>query len=248
MMIVALLQFPVKDGNVEKNVETASLLMKGVKADLYLTPEMALTGFEIYDPKSFKLDGEAWEKVRRLSKGRRLGFGGPLYEKGKLYNAYIIFEDGEILHIRKKFMLFKPMNEDKVFERGEMPAVFEIDEMKMSVLICYELRFPELFWKVAKEGAQTIVVPAAWPLSRVMAWRHLLRARAIETSSIVVGVNRWGEGKYGPFGGASAVALPTGESVELGDGMGVLIKELRESVVEEARNFVSWRDRLETFG
>jgi len=245
---VSLLQLSVRDGDTRRNLEMLRLYLRSVKSDMYLTPEMFLTGFVITDePESYSISSDLWSEMAELSRGKTLGIGGPLYEGGNLYNAYLIFHDGKVLNIRRKMMLFKPMLEDQVFSEGEPPGIFEIEGIKFSTLICYELRFPELFWESAKNGAQVFIVPAAWPKSRELAWIHLVHARAIENLGIVLAVNRWGKGRFGPFAGHSTVALPSGEGFEVDNGIGVVIYNLKSEEIEEARNFVAWEDRLKWF-
>ncbi len=55
--------------------------------------------------------------------------------------------------------------------------------------ICYDLRFPEVFRKLALAGSRLIIIPAEWPSSRIEHWRVLLQARAIENQVFIVGVN-----------------------------------------------------------
>ncbi|UXD21636.1 nitrilase [Ignicoccus pacificus DSM 13166] len=245
-MKVALLQVSVKEGDIERNLEMIRLVMNSVVADAYFTPEMALSGFQVDDLETFKIDG-IWGIIKEISEGTVLGMGGPLYEGGKLYNSYLIFEDGKLIHARRKKLLFDLMNERELFSEGEFPEPFQLHGMKFAVVICYELRFPELFWKLARQGVHAFLVPAAWPASRVEAWRALIRARAIENLAYVLAVNRWGKGKYGPFGGYSALIDPSGEGYELGEGVGALVGELDPEVVLKAREFPSWKDRLRYF-
>jgi len=240
---VSLLQLPSKDGDVEANLELLRTILKTVKADLYLTPEMFLTGFEPVEG-NFSING-IWSKVRELSEGKVLGVGGPLEEDGRLYNAYLVFNDKRLVHIRKKKILFKAMREHETFSIGNDPSVFELKGFKFSIFICYEVRFPELFYKPFQEGVEVLVIPAAWPESRVMAWKALVKARAIENLAYSIGINRWGNGKYGPFGGHSSITKPTGESVELGDGIGFLTYSISKEEVLSSRKFPSYEDRIE---
>ncbi len=240
---VALLQLPTKDGDLEANLELLKTMIKHVKAEAYLTPEMFLTGFEVKEG-NFTING-VWSEVRELSEGKVLGVGGPLEEGGRLYNAYLVFDDKTLVSVRKKKMLFEPMKETEVFSVGDEPAVFEVRGFKFAVLICYEVRFPELFYPLFQRGLEAALIPAAWPESRIGIWEALVKARAFENLAYAIGVNRWGSGKYGPFGGHSLVATPSGKAFELGEGMGVLVVELSKGELERAKEFPSYKDRLE---
>ena len=80
-------------------------------------------------------------------------------------------------------------------------------------MICYDLRFPELFRRVTAKGAELIVVVANWPSVRLDHWLTLLKARAIENLAYVVGVNRCGSDPNHQYPGRSVVIDPWGESV-----------------------------------
>jgi predicted amidohydrolase len=69
--------------------------------------------------------------------------------------------------------------------------------IEAAVILCYDLRFPDLTRLLARAGARILFVPARWPVIRDRAWRSLLRARAIENQIFVVGCN--GRGKEGGY-------------------------------------------------
>ncbi|ABU82039.1 Nitrilase/cyanide hydratase and apolipoprotein N-acyltransferase [Ignicoccus hospitalis KIN4/I] len=243
---VALVQMKVTDGNVHANLKRIEASLKYAiehySVEAAFTPELSLTGFSI--PSKEDVRG-AVNRIKELSDGVAIGVGATYFEGDKTYNSYLIVRDGDVLHVRKKFMLFEPMGEHQTFARGEPPTTFYLKDLKFSVLICYELRFPELFARVL--DAEALVVPAAWPSSRKEHWRTLLRARAVEASSYVLGVNRWGEGLHGPFGGWSSSSTPEGETT-LGEGEGLLVTELDKDKIEEWREFPSYKDRLSLLG
>ena len=82
---------------------------------------------------------------------------------------------------------------------------------RLGVAICYDLRFPELFRKLALEGAEILCLPAEWPKPRQEHWRTLLRARAIENQLFVAAANCCGvQGKL-DFFGMSLLLSPRGE-------------------------------------
>ncbi len=81
------------------------------------------------------------------------------------------------------------------------------------MLVCYDLRFPELARAYAVAGAEMLLLAAAWPQARRAHWDLLLQARAVENLLFMAAVNRVGEGRFGPFGGGSAVIAPDGRVV-----------------------------------
>jgi omega-amidase len=81
---------------------------------------------------------------------------------------------------------------------------------RIAIMICYDLRFPELARRLALDGANLLCVSALWPQARIDHWSLLLRARALENQLFVLGCN--GSGKDGKtiFGGRSALISPQG--------------------------------------
>ena len=105
------------------------------------------------------------------------------------------------MHRYDKIHLFKPTLDHKYFSRGKAARTFTLKggsvRLKAGVIICYDLRFPELIRALALQGIQILFVPARWPKARDDAWQTLLKARAIENQIFVVGCNALGsEGGY----------------------------------------------------
>jgi predicted amidohydrolase len=125
--------------------------------------------------------------------------------------------------------------ESRVLAAGAIePVVLELGGFTVGIMTCYDLRFPELARRLVDEGAEVIVVPAAWVAGprKVDHWTTLLRARAIENTVYVVGV-----GQPGPrYSGHSMVVGPLGDVlVEAGEGPAVLHAELDPAEVVSAR-------------
>lgn len=117
----------------------------------------------------------------------------------------------------------------------EPPEVVPVNDFKIATAICYDLRFPELFRDLAFRGADLVIIPSAWysgPLKEDH-WLTLLRARAIENTSYVAGVNLAGS----DFCGRSAVFDPFGiPKAEAGEGTELLVVELEHSRLSEVRS------------
>ena len=198
------------------------------RPELIVMPEMWLTGFDVSE-ESLKVAQEFLSFAESLLKDKTVvALVGtfPEEERGKVFNtAFIRYKDK--LYRRRKRCLFEPMGETELYGIGDFPEVFDFGSFKLGVLICYELRFPELSRKLALEGAHIIVVPAQWPKARVEHWRILLKARAVENQLFVVGVNVVGKGKRESFVGYSGVHHPLGETVlEVGCTKGVFVCEI----------------------
>jgi omega-amidase len=116
-------------------------------------------------------------------------------------NTSLVFSGGRLVHRYDKMHLFTPMYDHKYFSPGKQVGTFTIStrqgRVRAGVVICYDLRFPELVRAMALEGMKIVFVPARWPRVRDDAWFTLLKARAMENQIFVVGCNaRGNEGGY----------------------------------------------------
>jgi predicted amidohydrolase len=119
---------------------------------------------------------------------------------------------GRLIHRYDKIHLFRPSGDHRYFRPGTKIRTFRVAlpgvRITCGIIICYDLRFPELVRAMAREGLEVLFVPARWPAVRDDAWRTLLKARAIENQVFVVGCNKFGE-----EGGWSYAFDPLGEMV-----------------------------------
>jgi predicted amidohydrolase len=119
---------------------------------------------------------------------------------------------------------------------GDNVTTFDIDGLPSSIFICYDLRFPEVFRKVAKQ-VQAIFVIANWPSERVEHWNALLKARAIENQCFIIGVNRTGiDGNGIHYSGSSCVIDPTGSFIcSGGESEEYLVSDFDSAQVSKVR-------------
>ncbi len=172
---------------------------------------------------------------------------------GEVYNTSYIFDrSGREVASYSKVHLFGLMAEDKYIAPGNAACLFELEGVPCGMIICYDLRFPELARKLALAGAQILFVAAQWPQVRSYHWRTLNIARAIENQMYVVACNRVGaKGGDGPdreelFGGGSLVIGPRGEVLaEAGEEEALLFAEIDlEKVTEFRRQIPIFADRV----
>ena len=110
-----------------------------------------------------------------------------------------------------------------------------VEGARLSLFVCYDLRFADEFWSLAGDTDCYIVV-ANWPAMRREHWNTLLHARAIENQAYVVGVNRVGTGGGLDYAGDSAIIGPFGDEVVVGDDRErVLVGEVDPAVVSDIR-------------
>ncbi|MBL0921182.1 MAG: hypothetical protein IBJ10_03525 [Phycisphaerales bacterium] len=153
---------------------------------------------------------------------------------------------GELSAEYDKVHPFSISGEDRAFSGGERVRVVPIggDGALICPLICYDLRFPELFRAGRMLGAEVFVVIANWPAPRIEHWRALSIARAIENQAFVIAVNRVGADPMTTYPGRSLVVGPRGDVLlETGGETGLFAAEI---AVSEARawrvKFPIWRD------
>ncbi|MDH6364412.1 omega-amidase [Enterococcus sp. PF1-24] len=169
--------------------------------------------------------------------------GGSILRKSgdKYYNtSYLINEQGELIQQYNKVHLFKLMAEDQYLTAGESLVTAKLSTVSLGLGICYDLRFPEMFRKLAVAGAEVLVIPAQWPQARIQQWRKLLQARGIENQAFVIGVNRVGSDPDNQFNGQSLVINPLGEiTAELSQQEEVRKVTIDLAEVTQARQAIS---------
>ena len=119
-----------------------------------------------------------------------------------------------------------------------------VEGFRVSMFVCYDLRFPEDFRTGVRRGATLFIVVANWPASRERHWRVLLEARAVENQAYVVGVNRCGADPNVAYAGGSVVFDPRGGLVaEAADQACLLTAELDPGLLADYRaGFPALRD------
>ena len=173
-----------------------------------------------------KLDGAQLARVRELCARRSVWcLAGSIAEKaadGRVHNtAAVIAPDGRIAASYRKLHLFdvdipdgaRYRESEAVAPGQEPPPVVELTGLgvRLGLSVCYDLRFPELYRRLAEQGADIIAVPAAFTAYTGRAhWEVLLRARAIENQAYVLGVNRVGAAGDLPHSGGTALIDPLG--------------------------------------
>jgi predicted amidohydrolase len=150
-------------------------------------------------------------------------------------------DGSEVLHYRK-IHPFSLAGEHAVFAAGDSIHTAEVEGVRVTPLICYDLRFPELF-RIAARATDLFVVVANWPERRSHAWRTLLAARAIDGLAWVLGVNRVGDAQGVHHRGDSALVNPMGEVVSsLAEETGVVAGEVLPERVHEVREKLGFLD------
>ena len=217
-LAVALAQLDIRFEDKAANriaCEAAIVRAASSGADVVVFPEMTLTGFSM----RARITGEKQslsETVRffcHLAKQYcvHVIFGVVFLEQGKGKNMALVVDDsGTVIAQYQKMHLFSFAEEDKHFIAGEAPVFFKIKNIACSLAVCYDLRFPGFFEAIAAHAPEVIFVIANWPASRIEHWDALLKARALDCASIIVGANRVGIGGGQHYTGHSSMYDPSG--------------------------------------
>lgn len=219
-VVVGVVQCDVVEGDLESNLTRAFqglLKLAGAGCHLAVLPEMWSCGFD-----NRNLTVMARETPGILARLQAFAAREKMVVAGSLPEAvdsvvmntlYVVDRDGEIKGAYRKLHLFTPTGEDDYFAAGSQAVVAETSIGRLGLMICYDLRFPELARGLVLDGAEILVVPAQWPRARLAHWETLLKARAIENQCFVVGANRVGRSGGVAYTGGSQVLSPLGDTL-----------------------------------
>jgi len=160
------------------------------------------------------------------------------------FNSFVLAGPQGEVHRYRKIHPFTYGGEDKHFRAGHELITIDIEGLRVSPLVCYDLRFADEFWQLAKQ-TDLYLVPANWPEVRRLAWQTLLQARAIENQAYVIGCNRVGEGGGLAYSGDSRIVDPLGELLATAArSESILIADISATHVAQTRErFQFLRDR-----
>jgi predicted amidohydrolase len=151
-------------------------------------------------------------------------------------NVFVLVAPDGTQYRYRKIHPFSHADEERYVRAGTDFVTIDVDGLRCSLFVCYDLRFADEFWALA-HGSDAYFVVANWPAKRRMHWSTLLRARAIENQAYVVGVNRVGSGGGLDYSGDSAIIDPLGEVLATGAGVEtVLLADLDPAHVASTRD------------
>jgi len=238
------------EGTADKaeNLSKIRTMLRNTRADIVILPEYSMAPLpliskdklpEIAEP----VDGQFVNELARIAKEKGTSIIAGIYERADngVYNtAVIISSDGDILATYRKVHLYDAYGakESDYFLRGsEPPPIVSIKGWRVSVAICFDLRFPELFRTAALQGAELFAVPAAWFRGdgKEEILHALARVRAHENVAwLALAV------QYGPsFTGRSALIHPLGYvALDLGYGEKYVEAEISKDELGKAREIL----------
>ncbi|MFA7091037.1 MAG: carbon-nitrogen hydrolase family protein [Arcobacteraceae bacterium] len=176
------------NANFEDNLKHLESIIKELpKNSLILAPELCLTGYS-YDTieQAAAFSQKAIEHFLKLSQNKTIALTLTQKVENSYYNTFHLFSKENIIHTQSKVKLFTLNEEHNYFTAGQQATVqlFEHNGLKIGVLICFELRFIEL-WQQLK-GADIILVPSMWGVKRKANFEVLSQALAVANQCFVV--------------------------------------------------------------
>ncbi|MEA3521834.1 MAG: carbon-nitrogen hydrolase family protein [Campylobacterota bacterium] len=211
-----------------------SLVDKADDGAIIVAPEVCLTDYD-YDnfENAIAFTPYAIEKLLLHVKNKTLVLTLIEKQDDGIYNVAKVLHKGKVIHNQAKAKLFKFGDEHHYFKSGDESDVqiFEVDGIKMGLLICFELRFKH-FWKQL-EGADIIALPSRWGKLRSQNFVTLTNALAIINQCYVVASDASNE----DFTGQSGIITPFGLEVRNGDAE-FLSQPFETSEIKKMRRYM----------
>lgn len=224
-MQIALLQVASpNDESVDARLRRVDRMVRTERAlrdvDLLVLPEMwtaSYFSFDAYVDRAEPFDGPTLATARTWAS--QLGVYvhlGSFVEAGpdsRLHNTSVVLgPEGDVRTAYRKVHLFGyGSRESELLTPGETVGTGQIDCHTIGITTCYDLRFPELYRTLVDEGAEQVLVCAAWPAARLEHWRLFTSVRAVEQQVNLIACNAVGEQHGVTLAGHSRVVAPTGE-------------------------------------
>lgn len=254
-MRISCIQMDMHLGEPDYNFAHAKSLLRQAaqqQPDVLVLPETWNVGFfprenltDCCDRDGARVKAELGTLARELGINIIAGSVADL-RNGKVCNTSYIFDrQGTCIASYDKTHLFTPMAEHDFFAGGDHLCRFTLDGVPCGVIICYDIRFPELTRSLALQGIDILFVVSQWPAVRIPHLRVLTQARAIENQMFVALCNSCATANGTRYGGSSAILDPWGQTLALADAQeAVICADCDLHTVQEIRSSINvFRDR-----
>lgn len=236
-----------KDDNIRK-IEIYTKKASELQSDLIVYPE----SFMFYSPveetadiravKAENIEGGFVTRIRELSRdygiSQIVGIHESIPGDKRVYNTVVVVDKkGEIATVYRKTHLYDAFNfrESLIYKAsGNAFQIFELNGMKIGMMVCYEIRFPEIARYLTVQGADLIVVPSAWVrgFGKEEQWLTLIKARALENTVYMVTSNQIGN----VYAGITSVVDPMGVIISrTSEDEGMVTVDISKERVEGVR-------------
>lgn len=222
--------------NFEKNLSRLIKQINKTPANSFiLAPELYLSGYA-YDrlDEAVEIGEKSIEVLKRLSVDRTIALTITTKEKKLYFNTLHIFHKGQIVHKQSKYKLFVMNDERKYFTPGNEKdiKIVNIDGLKIACLICFELRYIDLWQKL--RGADIILIPAMWGALRKENYETLSRALAVANQCFVIASDSANKN----MAGSSAVITPFG-NVTMDDNKKLIFFDADLKEIKKMRRYLN---------
>lgn len=237
-MKIAGLQMESIVGDVEANlakIDRAAERAKAEGADLLIAPELALTGYgaaEKFPLLAVPAHGEVTDRLSEMAERHGLAIVAGFAEKTHeaVFNS-ALFTDGKgQTAVYRKCNLYGPYERQWFRQEDSREVLVTVGNLRLGFLICYDVEFPENVRRLAKAGADLVVVPTALPKgwSGDFIAEHMIRVRAFENQVFVAYINHCGADENFAYAGLSRIAAPDGSLLAEGpaEGEALLIAKI----------------------
>lgn len=228
----------------KRNFAAARQLIESAKPapnSLVLLPEMFATGFSMNVPAIAEgTKSETADFLARTAQEFSIYLLGGIVtaapdNRGRNQSAIFNPEGREIARY-SKMQPFSLGGEAKNYAAGNDVVLFDWEGIKVALFVCYDLRFPEVFRRAVRQGAEMFAVIANWPVMRIGHWVTLLQARAIENLAFVAGTNRCGTDPKLNYNGRSLIVNEHGAILaDAGDGQKVISADVDPKAIRQWR-------------
>lgn len=252
--IVALVQMRSSENKEENLKASVDFISRAAdrKASLICFPEFQMAFSPLkQSPKDLAnnvaeyIDGGNFvSTLCRSAKKNKIGVIATVYERNKNKNefkvydtAVIINNKGQVTSVYRKLHLYNALGfreSDKLIQGNVIEKPVSTSVGNIGLMICYDIRFPEMSRILTVNGADILVVPSAWVygIMKEDHWRTMVMARAIENGSYIIAPDQVGN----IFSGRSMVADPFGTVLlDMGDKQGMDVVEIDKSRVMKVR-------------
>ncbi|WP_281019822.1 MULTISPECIES: carbon-nitrogen hydrolase family protein [unclassified Minwuia] len=256
-MRVAVFQCDLAGADAEARLARLYQVMQQAQADLLLCPELFMSGYHVGDRIRQLAEGQDGPFARRVSEiarttGTAVAYGYPEAAGGRIYNsALCIGRDGEALANHRKLVI-PPGPEVGHFTAGEGLTLFDLHGIRIALLICYDIEFPEAARAASAAGAEVILAPTALAAQWAVVAERVIPARAFENGTHIVYANHAGTENGLNYAGSSVILDPVGgDQARAGATEAVIMADMDPDQVRSARTRLPYlrdvaalRDRL----
>jgi predicted amidohydrolase len=229
------LQFAYEFQSFEENFATLRQLIEQTpQKAIVLAPELCLSGYCYQDMDKAALFSNAiMGELKRLSLEKTIGLTLIEQTPQGFFNNFKLFHNGELIFTRAKAKLFTLGDENSYFQEGNTDEIIllDVDGIKIAVLICFELRFTELWEKI--RGSDIVLLPAFWGKLRKPHLETLSQALAIANQTWVLCAN-----SNGPeMAAASGIISPFGDTFR-NDTQALLMHPFDRDEIKKMRRYI----------